>query len=192
MVDVVPLTEDRLDDFGRLLCEQPESRGCWCMWFIRPVAEYHRVGDAGNRDAFTDLVRSAPTPMGLLAYDRGSVAGWCAAGPRDRYVRILRAPTMRVRDRAEDSSAWLVPCFLIRSDLRRTGVATALLNAAVELAASSGAPAIEGFPLAGSRSRSKSADFMTGTETLFTGCGFRPVHRPSDNRVIMRRDLGPG
>lgn len=187
-MDVVALTEDSIDDFGRLLQDQP-SAGCWCMWFIRPVAEYHTAGDSGNRAAFTELVRSATTPMGLLAYHEEEVAGWCAVGPRDRYVRALKTPTLRQRDRTEDGSVWLVPCFLVRRDLRRTGVATALLQRAVDLAAGAGAVAIEGFPLSGSRTRSKGSDFMTGTETLFASCGFNPVHRPSGNRVIMRRDL---
>ena len=46
---IVPLSEQRLDDFGELQRTQGSSTGCWCMWFIRPVAEYHAEGDAGNR-----------------------------------------------------------------------------------------------------------------------------------------------
>lgn len=84
---------------------------------------------------------------------------------------------------------WLVPCFFIRPDTRHAGLATALLRAAVELARSRGATAIEGFPLAGGRSRSAGSEFMTGVEPLFADCGFRPVYRPSANRVIMRNDL---
>lgn len=195
-VKVLPLDEGRLDDVGSLLQSQAESAGCWCMWFILPVAEYHaRKGD-GNRTSFTELARSSPTPMGLLAYEEGEPVGWCAAGPRSRYTRIVKAPTLRGRDQAEDDDVWLVPCFLVREDARRTGVATALLEGAVQLARQNGATAIEGFPQAGSRTRSMGADFMTGTETLFSSCGFTAVRRPSDNRVIMRRELdhqrGPG
>lgn len=92
---------------------------------------------------------------------------------------------MKGRDPAEDDDVWLVPCFLIKPDQRRKGVAAALLEATVDLATRSGASAIEGFPLSGSKTRSKSSDFMTGTETLFAGCGFSPLRRPSANRVIM-------
>ena len=84
---------------------------------------------------------------------------------------------------------WLVPCFFIRPDMRETGVSTALLDAAVDLARACGAKAVEGFPLAGGRRRSGGSDFMTGVEQLFARCEFRPAHRPSTNRVIMRRNL---
>lgn len=186
---LVPINEDLLDDFGVLLHGEPESSGCWCMWFIKRVADYHADGDAGNRADFTGLVRTSPTPMGLLAYDGDAAVGWCAVGPRSRYTRVLKAPTLRGRDRDEDDDVWLVPCFLVRSDTRRSGIGKALLQGAVELARGAGARAVEGFPLAGSKTRAKSADFMTGTETLFESCGFAAVRRPSDNRVIMRREL---
>ena len=183
------MTSDRLDDFDRLLRSHGDSTGCWCMWFIRPVTEYHAAGDAGNRSAFSELVATDPVPMGHLAFDGDDPAGWCASGPRRRYTRILKALTLRGRDKAEDESVWLVPCFLIAPEARGRGVATALLGHAVESARNDGATAIEGFPLAGSRRRSGGADFMTGTETLFASCGFEPVRRPSDNRVVMRLDL---
>ena len=136
----------------------------------------------------TALVRQNGPPMGLLVYDGAEAVGWCAAGPRTA-TRVLRAPTLKGRDKDEDSSAWLVPCFLIRDDHRRSGIASSLLIRAVELAVEHGATAIEGFPLAGSRPKSSSPDFMTGTESLFEACGFSVVRRPSNNRVIMRRSL---
>lgn len=189
-MQIVPISQDRIEDFATLQRTQPESTGCWCMWFIRPVADYHASGDAGNKAAFTELLQGSQAPVGLLAYnDQGDPVGWCAAGPRRRYARAVKAPTMKGRDSGEDDDVWLVPCFLIEPDQRRHGVATALLEAAVDLATKSGATAIEGFPLSGSQTRSKSADLMTGTETLFAGCGFAPIRRPSNNRVIMRREL---
>lgn len=160
------------------------------MWFIRRVADYHAAGDAGNKAAFVELLDTSEVPVGLLAYsDEGDPIGWCAAGPRSRYSRAVKAPTMKGHDAAEDFDVWLVPCFLIHHDQRRRGVAKALLEAAVHVATEAGAKAIEGFPLSGSKTRSKSADFMTGTESLFAACGFSPLRRPSDNRVIMRREL---
>ena len=189
-MEIVAITTDRLDDFGALQRTQQESTGCWCMWFIRRVADYRAAGDAGNRAALAQLMDASPTPMGLLAYDdSGHVTGWCAVGPRSRYARAVKAPTLRGRDPTEDDEVWLAPCFLVKPGGRRIGVASALLDAAVDLATRCGAKAVEGFPLSGSKARSRSADLMTGTETLFAGCGFSAIQRPSDNRVIMRRDI---
>lgn len=183
------LTSDRLDDLERLFASDPVADRCWCMWFIRPVAEFHLAGRAGNRAALNELLDGEPAPVGLLAYRDDEPIGWCAAGPRQRYARALRTPTLRQRDRGEDARVWLVPCFFVRPDVRQSGVSSALLDAAVKLAREHGATAIEGFPLAGNRRRSGGSDLMTAVEPLFAACEFQPTHRPSANRVIMRRDL---
>ena len=64
----------------------------------------------------------------------------------------------------------------------------ALLEAAVDLAKTSGATAIEGFPFSGSKRRS-SGDIQVGFEPLFALCGFEVIRRSSSSRVIMRREL---
>ena len=70
---------------------------------------------------------------------------------------------------------------------RRAGITRALLTAAVELAGEHGAKAVEGFPLAaGPKGR---AEGFLGTEQVFAGCGFTELARPTDRRVVTRRDL---
>jgi GNAT superfamily N-acetyltransferase len=159
------------------------------MWFISRVADFHEAGRDGNRQAFHELVERETDPLGLIAYRGTEPVGWCAAGPRRRYARVLRAPTLKKRNRDEDGLVWLVPCFFIREDARHAGVATALLTAAVDLARKKGAAAVEGFPLAGTKPRSGGSDFMTGVEDIFSAVGFQANVRPSDNRVIMRLEL---
>ncbi len=48
---------------------------------------------------------------------------------------------------------------------------------------------MEGFPFSGNRPRA-SGDRQVGTEELFASVGFAPVHRPSENRVVMQRSVG--
>lgn len=157
------------------------------MWFLIPVAEYHAGGQATNRRLFRQRVESSDVPVGLLAYRQGEAVGWCATGPRSRFVRALRVPSFKGRDSSEDDDVWFVPCFYVRRDVRRAGVSRALLDGAVTLAHKHGAVAIEGFPFA--RGAKLSKESMVGVEALFASCGFDITRRPSSTRVVMRRDL---
>jgi GNAT superfamily N-acetyltransferase len=188
-VDIQPLTPDRLNDLAALFGTNKTTAGCYCTWFLMPVKQSQAGWGDTNRREFESFARQADPPAGLLAYRDGEPVGWCALGPRSRYARMLKAPTLRQRDPAEDDAVWLVTCFFVRRDARRSGVTRALLEGAADLARRRGAVAIEGFPLAGAARRSTGEAFV-GVEPLFASCGFVPVAHPSPSRVIMRRDLG--
>ncbi len=187
-IEILPVTADRIDDLGHLFGTNDTADRCWCMWFIIPYKEFHPAGRTGNRLAFISLTDGDVHPMGLIAYHRNEPAGWCAVGPRERYLRAVKSPTLRKRT-GDDDTTWFVPCFFVHDEHRGKGIAAALLAAAVEHAAAAGAQAIEGFPLAGDTRRSSGSDYMTGNESLFGDAGFEPTARPSNARVIMRRTL---
>ncbi len=184
--DIVPVTADNLAELEPLFAGHAVANGCWCMWFIDSVSDYHRAGPAGNKAKLQSLAAATDLPVGVIARQDGGVVGWAATGPRGRYARAVRTPTVKSVDRSENADVWLVPCFFVRPDARGEGLARRLLAACVDLAAGAGARAIEGFPLA---RPAGTADRQVGTEALFAACGFRPVARPSSNRVLMRRDL---
>ncbi|MCA9970136.1 MAG: GNAT family N-acetyltransferase [Anaerolineales bacterium] len=185
---VQPVTERLLDDLAQLFGTNEVTERCWCMWFIIPVKQFHAQGSAGNCAQFGALAAADAQPMGLLAYQDGEPVGWCAAGPRSRYVRALKTPTYRGGPPEDDDAVWLVPCFFVRPEARGAGVAQALLEAAVALAAAAGATAVEGFPFSGAKRRS-GGDVQVGFEPLFAACGFEAVRAPSASRVVMRREL---
>lgn len=185
---VEPLTADRLVDVADLFGCDAILNGCWCMWHVIRVVDFHAAGTAGNRASFEELMRSSEDPLGVVAYDGPLAVGWCAAGPRSRYERAVKTPTMKGRDPAEDDAVWLVPCFFVRGSHRRQGVTTALLDAAVELARAQGATAIEGFPDAATV-KSRSLRGAYGGEEQFAAAGFTAVRRPSSARALMRLDL---
>lgn len=187
-VRVEPLTGDSLGDLEALFATNRTTQGCYCTWFLGSTRECHSGWGAANRDRFNAIAASSPQPLGLIARRDGEPVGWCAAGPRDRYARMLRSRLLSRRDPAEDSTVWLVTCFFVRRDARRTGVTRSLLEGAARLAKRHGAPAIEGFPLAGDRRRSAGGAFV-GVEPLFAACGFTVIDRPTPARVLMRRDL---
>lgn len=188
--DVRPVTADRLDDLADLFGTAAITRGCWCMWFIAPRKEVEAGWrNGGNRRAFEALARSSEVPVGLLAYEDDTPVGWLATGPRSRYERAIgpRATILRDRDPSEDDDVWLLPCFFVRAGHRRAGVTAAVLEAAVEQAASHGATAVEGFPIA-DYGKPSSDDYL-GKQRRFAACGFACIATPTPRRVVMRRDL---
>ncbi|MBX6749737.1 MAG: GNAT family N-acetyltransferase [Micromonosporaceae bacterium] len=187
-VTIAPLTADRLPDLAALFGTSSTTRGCYCMWFLRPGKEVEAGWGGANQQAFEACARTEAQPMGLIAYVDGEPVGWCATGPRARYTRAQRSPVLRQRDPAEDDSVWLVPCFFVRRDFRRQGIMRELLRQAVDLAAAHGASAIEGFPLAGDARRGSGEAYL-GVEPLFAASGFTVVDRPTPHRVVMRLDL---
>lgn len=141
----------------------------------------------GNQQRFGAMTAADVTPMGVLASVAGEPVGWAACGPRSRYAGSPRSELIRRRDRTEDDTVWFVPCLFVAPEHRGHGVTYALASAAVELARHEGAVAVEGWPRSGS-GRDAAEGFL-GREKLFVDLGFRPVDRPSADRVVMRLEL---
>lgn len=190
-VTIRPVTTELIDELGQLFATEDVASRCWCMWFIIPVSAFHAVGQEGNAARLRALADSSREPLGLLAYHADRAIGWCAVGPRSRYARALKTPTYKRVAGDQDANIWLVPCFFVHPELRRSGVTRALLEAAVRLATEHGAVAIDSFPFAGAKPRS-SGDRQVGYEALFASCGFEVIARPSAGRVVMRRVLRSG
>lgn len=183
-----PLGRDTVGDVGRLFDSSAVTRGCWCVWYIIPVREFHAGGGERNGRIFAELAAQESAPMGLLAYIGDLPVGWIAAGPRSRYARAVKTPTLRGGDPGEDDKVWLTSCFFVRREFRRRGIAGLLLAGAVALASRHGARAVEGFPTRGGRAAPGDSSHV-GTEHLFAGHGFRVIRQPSRSRVVMRLDL---
>jgi GNAT superfamily N-acetyltransferase len=187
MTDIRPLDQTMIADLGGLLATDKGSAGCWCMWFIIRVRDYHAAGSAGNEASLRTLAARSTQPMGLLAYRDGEPVGWCAVGPRSRYSRAIATPTFKGRNPAEDDAVWLLPCLFVRKDARKLGLSEKLVRAAVRLAGERGAKAVEAFPHLGHERRS--SDLQVGFEPIFSRCGFEVVRQPSPSRAVMRLDI---
>jgi len=145
-------------------------------------AEYRRRAPERNRTDFRAVVEQGPPP-GLLAL-RGDVAvGWCAIGSREALPALDRAWRTK---RVDDVPVWVLSCFYVRKGHRRRGVSSALITATVELARAAGAPAVEAYPLDGTRSPSATS---TGYASTFAAAGFVEVARRSPERPVMRLSL---
>jgi GNAT superfamily N-acetyltransferase len=181
---------DQLTELATLFGTSRNTRRCWCM---APCVSGFAFGvgwvSGSNRRRFAAMAASSEAPMGVLASVSAEPVGWCACGPRSRYVGpgTTGGSALRDRDRHEDDVVWLVPCFFVRPDHRSRGVIHALLRSAVEVATRHGAIAIEGWPAPGSDPRL--GDVFRGRESLFTELGFTCNARTEARRVVMRLQL---
>ena len=208
MADVVihPMSRDRWDDLVGLFGTRGAPSWCWCQYFLTTGRSYERSA----QDNMADLraqVTSAETPAGLIAYAAEGVAdagdghegpaegtgvGWVQVGPRTRFPRITTSRDMpKVVDDLGDESVWAVTCFVVKVGWRRRGIGAQLLDAAVQLARSSGASAVVGHPVdvAARTIRVGGSDLYHGAASTFARAGFHEVGRTGATRPVMRLDL---
>lgn len=175
---VEPLTPEVWPLFQALVDEGGPAGRCWCM-FPRIGAAYRRRPAEENRGDFRAVVEQGPPP-GLLLHDGDQALGWCALTPRTAVPAVERAWRTR---RVDDVDVWVISCFYVRKGHRRRGIASRLVEAAVERARSAGAPAVEAYPLDGALSPSATS---TGYLTTFLAAGFTKVARRSPERAVVR------
>jgi ribosomal protein S18 acetylase RimI-like enzyme len=100
---------------------------------------------------------------------------------------VARSPLVRPVDPA-DVGVWSVTCFFVHRAHRRSGIAEALLEAAVAHAGRHGARVVEGYPVEPDGDRA--ADLYPGTVAMFRRAGFDEARRSTPRRVVMRRAVG--
>ncbi|MDP8957701.1 MAG: GNAT family N-acetyltransferase [Actinomycetota bacterium] len=188
VLDIHPLTPQRWDDLVQLFGERGAFGGCWCMWWRQTAAEFDRSAGPGNRAALQGIVEEGRVP-GLLGYVDDQPVGWCSVAPRQEFGRLQRSPILKPVD---DHPVWAIVCFFVHRRQRRRGVASELLQGAVDHARRQGARIVEGYPVETGPKRAAAASLYTGTVSLFREAGFHEVARRSDSRPIMRLALEAG
>ena len=191
VLEIVPASPDLWDALAALFERPGDPRWCWCAYWRRPGTSWASHDAAENRAALRALV-AAPVPPGLVALRDGIAVGWVAIAPRPEYVRLERSRTI---PRVPGDGVWSVTCFVVAKEARRSGVARALLAAAVELARAHGATAVEGYPVDAGGARMPAALAYTGTLGMFERAGFSIVAEttsrphPGMRRVVVRRAM---
>lgn len=190
-IEVLPATAERFDDVAALLAPKREGAdACWCLAYHLSSAENNALHGAERPGALRELCSREPAP-GMVAYEDGEPVGWSAVGPRSAMGRLRRSRTLPPVD---DLPVWSVVCFVVRVGHRGKGIAGALLEAGVDHARESGAPAVEGYPVDPQGSRISGSLAYVGTTGLFERAGFRrvaetPARSAGLTRWLMRHDL---
>lgn len=181
-----------------------EPSRCWCRYFALTGPEYSALEPAARKAQLQEKFDGASPAPGVLAFRGGQPVGWCAVEPRTCYPRVLRSQVLRRAETAAPADAgttgtgrtggvWSVTCFVVAPGHRRSGVAEALLRAAVDHARAHGADVVEGYPVDRElRPKAGSADLYHGTLNLFLRAGFQAVSSAVPGRAVVRLDLQEG
>jgi GNAT superfamily N-acetyltransferase len=186
VIDVRPSSEVPWEDL-RAVFGGTAAR-CFCQRYKLPRGEAFKHHPAEVRAQ--RLCEQAGSGSGLVGYEDGVPAGWCAVEPRPAYDGLVRNSSRaawvgRDEDRA-DPGVWAVTCVLVRAGHRRRGIGTALVAAAVEHARAAGARALEAYPMT-TTDTALTEELHVGVLPMFAG--FTEVHRPSLRRAVVRVDF---
>jgi GNAT superfamily N-acetyltransferase len=185
---VVPATADRFDLVERALTGGGDGASCWCRWLLDTRAVFDAASREERRTALQDEIADAAVPPGLVVTVDGAPAGWVRVSSRPTQPGALRTQVVRKGspEPAADGSVWAVTCFVVRREHRGSGVAAALLDAAIAHARAHGARVVEGYPVdRAARPTATSAELWHGTVGLFTRAGFVESARPTPARAVM-------
>ena len=155
--------------------DNPAWSDCYCMERLDP--DFPKRTKAENRASRSALLRSAKV-NGLIAQRLGRVVGWCHAAPKAELVNV---------EGQRDASLGAIVCFVVAPDMRRQGIATALLHAAIDHLRGRGMTAVEAYPYTGeiSGGRWAFANYR-GPLSMYREAGFEIVERTPDTCVVRR------
>ncbi|MFI7064294.1 GNAT family N-acetyltransferase [Kribbella sp. NPDC050124] len=187
--EVQVVTPDRWNDLVQLF-ERKGPRGgvpipgyCWCMLWR------DEQGPVDRRKAALKATVDRGRHPGLVAYIDGRPVGWVAVAPREDHSRLERS--RKYGPAPGDHAVFAVTCFYVDREVRGTGVASALLDAAIDYARESGATALDAFPKtslaphAAASRRAEENDSWMGRLASYEARGFVTI-RAAGARTVMR------
>ncbi|GAB3744665.1 GNAT family N-acetyltransferase [Microlunatus parietis] len=192
-VEVHPVTADRWDELVEFF-ERKGPRGgipmpgsCWCRAWHEESDQPRPVRKAAMK-ADVDASRT----VGLLGYVDGPAIGWVAVSPRSDQPRLERS--RHYGPEPGDADVFAITCFYVQLEARGSGIASALLDAAIDYARRLGASAVDVFPKAGdaphisSSRRAEENYHWMGRRSWYDARGFTVIRDPG-KRLVMRLPL---
>jgi len=188
-IEVRDVTPDRVADYldffdHRAFRDFPAWQSCYCMETHRDHTdeEWSSRTGADNRADMQAMIRDGRVTA-LLAYVDGKPVGWCNYGETTRLSGVM----MKLKlDAAEHSGVGSIACFVIAAPYRGHGVATKLLDAAIERLKARGLRAVEAYPR---RQEDSSAQaHYRGSLRMYEKAGFEP-HRETERYFVVRKQL---
>jgi len=187
-VEIHDVTPERLADYQDFFDHHafrdfPAWQSCYCMETHSTHTDEEWAGrTAGdNRRDMSEMINRGQVTA-LLAYADGSPVGWCNYGPTTKLSNIVRRFNIDVSDNDRVGS---VACFVIAAPYRGHGVASRLLDQAVDRLRARGMRAVEAYPHRGADSAQSN---YRGPLSMFLRAGFEP-YRETERNIVLRKTL---
>ncbi|MFM7013571.1 MAG: N-acetyltransferase family protein [Actinomycetota bacterium] len=155
----------------------PDWGACYCQFYLDDHNEINpeQTGASENRKKACDRIASGAM-RGYLAFEGDRTIGWVAANAAKNFPGFPEASESTAR----------ILCFVIDQDFQRQGVATKLLNYALEDLPKQGFDLVEAAPKTQSEVSSRS---YRGPISMYLKAGFELVGPLDEHSVIVRRKL---
>ena len=166
------------------------QKGCYCVWHHWTEKHEHERSlmpenewPYRKRDYAIELIEKGVL-NGFVAVCEDRIVGFCNADNKNTYFRLSRenAPNSWTGSREGDKILSIV-CFTVEPDMRRKGIAKAMLEYACQYAKENGYDGIEGYPSKGKFSVSDCG----GSVEMYTDQGFDIIEIP--NGVVARKNF---
>lgn len=194
-IKVYKLSKDMADDYinyfdNRAFSDGNIEKGCYCVWHhwtdkhehersLMPEAER----PSRKRDYAKELIHKGVL-NGFVAYNENQIVGFCNSDIKDNYFRLSRQnnPNSWIGTTVNDKILSIV-CFIVAPNMRRKGIAKALLDYACQYAEYNGYDYVEGYPPYGEFT----IHDCGGSVSMYVNLGFEIVDIP--NGIIARKKL---
>lgn len=162
----------------------PAWQDCYCMETHQTESEEEveiRTAADNRRDMSASIRHGKVTA--LLAFAGDQPVGWCNYGETTHLAGVMNRFKLEPSGQEGVGS---VACFVIAAPYRGHGVASKLLDAAIERLRARGLRAIEAYPSRGGDDSPQSN--YRGPLEMYVRAGFEP-YRELDKHVVMRKRL---
>ncbi len=194
-IKVYKLGKDMAEDYihyfdNRAFLDGDREKGCYCVWHHwTDKHEYERSLMPENERSYCkrnyakELIQNGKL-NGFAAVYENQIIGFLNADIKDHYFRLSKEhnPNSWVGTDANDKILSVV-CFIVAPDMRRKGIAKALLSYACQYAGGNGYDYVEGYPPQGEFT----IHDCGGSVSMYINHGFKIINVPDG--IIARKKL---
>ena len=194
-IKVCKLTKDMMDDYidyfeNRAFADGNIQKGCYCVWHHwteKHEKERNLLPEnerpCCKREYAKELISNSIL-NGFVAIYEHQIVGFCNADLKNNYFRLSRELAPYSWNGVEDGDKVLsIVCFTVQPDMRRKGIAKALLASACQYAMENEYDYVEGYPSQGKFSISDCG----GAAEMYVNQGFDILETPGG--IIARKKI---